>query len=138
MLPTVQSSNACTRSNVENTKAVFEPAVCCSRVDIIGPGELTDSSKPLERRLGNDFSFPVVQFDKAVNRAPELVKSMRIQISQPLTILKAEQRRRRKGECQAIVLWAQGRTDSISIDSTQTQPKSTARKFRRDLFSSGV
>ena len=63
------------RGRVHNPKRVLESCVHRARVNLIGPGQLPDAPQPLERRLGDDLLFPVVQGDKPMNRAADFCRS---------------------------------------------------------------
>ena len=43
-------------------------------IHVIRPAELANSPEPLKGGVVDDVSFPVVDFDKAVYRTPELIR----------------------------------------------------------------
>lgn len=60
------------------TQGVFEASMSCARVQVICARQLSYPSQALECRLLNDFPFPVIKLDKAVNRATNLIASMKV------------------------------------------------------------
>lgn len=62
---------------MHNSQRVLESGMHCTRVDVVGPGKLAYSAQALERRLVDDGSLPVVDFDEAVDRTSDLVFSVR-------------------------------------------------------------
>src|SRR5438552_12814134 len=64
--------------DVYYTQRMLEASVHRPRIHLVRPSELADAAQPLESRLRDDFSLPIVQLDEPVHRAADLVGAMRI------------------------------------------------------------
>jgi hypothetical protein len=47
-------------------------------VDVVGPGELSDSTKPLEGSMVYDLPLPIAERDESMNWAADFVCTMRV------------------------------------------------------------
>jgi hypothetical protein len=55
-------------------EGVFEPRVHRSRIDLVSPGKLPNTPQPLKRGTVDNLTLPVVQADKTVYRASNLIR----------------------------------------------------------------
>lgn len=65
---------------MHDSQRVLKASVHRARIDVICPGKLSDSAKPLKCWLGDYIPLPVVQTDEPVYWAADFVGTMRIQI----------------------------------------------------------
>jgi hypothetical protein len=65
---------------MHDSKRMLKASVHRARIDVICPGKLSDSAKPLKCWLGDYIPLPVVQTDEPVYWAADFVGTMRIQI----------------------------------------------------------
>jgi len=56
--------------DLHHAKGMCEPSMHCARIDHIGPGELPDPAKALERRRVDNVPFEFVQRDESVYGIP--------------------------------------------------------------------
>jgi len=62
---------------VHHSQGVLESCMHCARINKVSPCQLTDSSQALERRLRNDLSLPVIEWDEPVYWTPYLADTVR-------------------------------------------------------------
>ena len=69
---------------MHHSERVFESSMHGTGINLVGPGELTDTPQPLKRLLGNDRHLPVIGLDEAMHGASDLVSFVGVQVNKTI------------------------------------------------------
>ena len=62
--------------DVHHPERVLEARVRRPRIDLIGPGKLSNATESLESRMVDDFPLPIAERDESVDRTANFIGSI--------------------------------------------------------------